>query len=288
IFCFFFFQAEDGIRDGHVTGVQTCALPISPSGAARQAAVDLHRPGTHAVLRFPAHRPRAGDGFHHPLPPLYRARPGLLPAVAARRAPGPGRARVRGGLPPRARGGEPRFAARPERAPVGAGDDPAATGPDPEGRPVQQAGSPPGAPPRTDAPGREPWRRLRVRSGRDPGQGRRRDAAGRVQGGDRAPGRRAAGRRGRGAGGIWRRRRASVARGASRSSRRRAGVGAAGVRALLQALATLGPVGYLPVAPASAASAVVVLIGWFIPPSSLPVALALNAAGAALAVWTSG
>src|SRR5207253_6233306 len=23
-----FFQAEDGIRDGHVTGVQTCALPI--------------------------------------------------------------------------------------------------------------------------------------------------------------------------------------------------------------------------------------------------------------------
>src|SRR6266487_3551816 len=26
----FFFQAEDGIRDGRVTGVQTCALPISP------------------------------------------------------------------------------------------------------------------------------------------------------------------------------------------------------------------------------------------------------------------
>src|SRR5690606_40212812 len=25
---FFFFQAEDGIRDFHVTGVQTCALPI--------------------------------------------------------------------------------------------------------------------------------------------------------------------------------------------------------------------------------------------------------------------
>src|SRR5690625_7455825 len=24
----FFFHAEDGIRDGHVTGVQTCALPI--------------------------------------------------------------------------------------------------------------------------------------------------------------------------------------------------------------------------------------------------------------------
>src|SRR5690625_1549585 len=29
IICRFFFQAEDGIRDGHVTGVQTCALPIS-------------------------------------------------------------------------------------------------------------------------------------------------------------------------------------------------------------------------------------------------------------------
>ena len=26
---FFFFQAEDGIRDDLVTGVQTCALPIS-------------------------------------------------------------------------------------------------------------------------------------------------------------------------------------------------------------------------------------------------------------------
>src|SRR5437879_11551638 len=28
-FFFFFFQAEDGIRDTSVTGVQTCALPIS-------------------------------------------------------------------------------------------------------------------------------------------------------------------------------------------------------------------------------------------------------------------
>src|SRR5438105_8266960 len=28
-FFFFFFQAEDGIRDPLVTGVQTCALPIS-------------------------------------------------------------------------------------------------------------------------------------------------------------------------------------------------------------------------------------------------------------------
>src|SRR5690606_39803801 len=32
---FFFFQAEDGIRDFHVTGVQTCALPISDALAER-------------------------------------------------------------------------------------------------------------------------------------------------------------------------------------------------------------------------------------------------------------
>src|SRR5436189_4292244 len=32
---FFFFQAEDGIRDTSVTGVQTCALPISTTRAAR-------------------------------------------------------------------------------------------------------------------------------------------------------------------------------------------------------------------------------------------------------------
>src|SRR6266511_5108278 len=32
---FFFFQAEDGIRYFHVTGGQTCALPIALSGAPR-------------------------------------------------------------------------------------------------------------------------------------------------------------------------------------------------------------------------------------------------------------
>src|SRR5256885_5781734 len=42
IFFFFFFQAEDGIRDYKVTGVQTCALPISLSAtpsAARCCAI---------------------------------------------------------------------------------------------------------------------------------------------------------------------------------------------------------------------------------------------------------
>src|SRR5439155_8215216 len=35
----FFFQAEDGIRDGHVTGVQTCALPIFGLALVRIAAL---------------------------------------------------------------------------------------------------------------------------------------------------------------------------------------------------------------------------------------------------------
>src|SRR3989454_1512444 len=36
---FFFFQAEDGIRDYKVTGVQTCALPIS--GAVATVSVNV-------------------------------------------------------------------------------------------------------------------------------------------------------------------------------------------------------------------------------------------------------
>src|SRR5687767_15646331 len=38
-FFFFFFQAEDGIRDKLVTGVQTCALPISGSLKVREHAL---------------------------------------------------------------------------------------------------------------------------------------------------------------------------------------------------------------------------------------------------------
>src|SRR5215216_7610645 len=42
---FFFFQAEDGIRDDLVTGVQTCALPISFSQRAPAAICDIgHEP----------------------------------------------------------------------------------------------------------------------------------------------------------------------------------------------------------------------------------------------------
>src|SRR2546430_11911547 len=38
---FFFFQAEDGIRDLTVTGVQTCALPISAAGGTVGQGVQL-------------------------------------------------------------------------------------------------------------------------------------------------------------------------------------------------------------------------------------------------------
>src|SRR5260221_2692161 len=37
---FFFFQAEDGIRDHCVTGVQTCALPISSDSTPRQILIE--------------------------------------------------------------------------------------------------------------------------------------------------------------------------------------------------------------------------------------------------------
>src|SRR5436305_9158553 len=54
---FFFFQAEDGIRDADVTGVQTCALPISPEvamaafGAAPGHVVPFTPDPRHARLR---------------------------------------------------------------------------------------------------------------------------------------------------------------------------------------------------------------------------------------------
>src|SRR2546430_3415047 len=41
VFFFFFFQAEDGIRDLTVTGVQTCALPISRFQHLRDALIFL-------------------------------------------------------------------------------------------------------------------------------------------------------------------------------------------------------------------------------------------------------
>src|SRR2546429_3941030 len=58
---FFFFQAEDGIRDVAVTGVQTCALPISGSAATAKPCftpsdrTSLSR-GATATIGFPAAR----------------------------------------------------------------------------------------------------------------------------------------------------------------------------------------------------------------------------------------
>src|SRR5690348_18299446 len=60
-FRLFFFQAEDGIRDGRVTGVQTCALPIS--GVALGRGVD-RLPGCAELAQpGPPRRPpdRRGD-----------------------------------------------------------------------------------------------------------------------------------------------------------------------------------------------------------------------------------
>src|SRR5690348_11743295 len=57
VFFFFFFQAEDGIRDGRVTGVQTCALPISADHAG-VALLDVDRQHARAqrVLEVEADR----------------------------------------------------------------------------------------------------------------------------------------------------------------------------------------------------------------------------------------
>src|SRR5260370_26327060 len=57
----FFFQAEDGIRDSSVTGVQTCALPIydappapasQSAGSARGASFSSPFTGNERVLPF--------------------------------------------------------------------------------------------------------------------------------------------------------------------------------------------------------------------------------------------
>src|SRR5690625_5969410 len=61
-FWFFFFQAEDGIRDGHVTGVQTCALPISGDGC-DQVLLGHLRPVGAVVAAVPQHLDPVRDGL---------------------------------------------------------------------------------------------------------------------------------------------------------------------------------------------------------------------------------
>src|SRR5256885_6286513 len=64
LFFFFFFQAEDGIRDYKVTGVQTCALPIFG-----QAALELL-----ASNDLPASASQSAGitGGSHPTQPKFR------------------------------------------------------------------------------------------------------------------------------------------------------------------------------------------------------------------------
>src|SRR5207249_7460241 len=53
VYLFFFFQAEDGIRDRNVTGVQTCALPIYFRFGRQRSA------GFAFSLSYPSHIPAA-------------------------------------------------------------------------------------------------------------------------------------------------------------------------------------------------------------------------------------
>src|SRR2546425_13170124 len=68
-----FFQAEDGIRDKLVTGVQTCALPISRAGAQSCG-------GPPAQRSFPEGGGRAEQGEGRP------GEPGVLVVVLDREA----------------------------------------------------------------------------------------------------------------------------------------------------------------------------------------------------------
>src|SRR3989475_12779185 len=75
----FFFQAEDGIRDLTVTGVQTCALPICGI-----------RPGRRrAAGRGPdPHGPRTGDHAHRGKMELVAGRQGAENGARGRRVAG--------------------------------------------------------------------------------------------------------------------------------------------------------------------------------------------------------
>src|SRR5437870_7098735 len=65
MFFFFFFQAEDGIRDGHVTGVQTCALPISQGWWNWEIPSVPSLCRSHSILLTPLPFPNSTNPAHH-------------------------------------------------------------------------------------------------------------------------------------------------------------------------------------------------------------------------------
>src|SRR6266511_3049364 len=93
LYCFFFFQAEDGIRDFHVTGVQTCALPISCRPGLAGCATGSRRPSPGVPSPAKSSRPRW--------------RPGSSRWSAAPRPTPPSRPRTPGGCIPPARSCSP-------------------------------------------------------------------------------------------------------------------------------------------------------------------------------------
>src|SRR5206468_7068151 len=80
-FVFFFFQAEDGIRDLIVTGVQTCALPISlvrgslrDREAATNASSSACSGSTAGAFSFSNPNSGCGPGFFTPMRRASRRR----------------------------------------------------------------------------------------------------------------------------------------------------------------------------------------------------------------------
>src|SRR5205085_7063231 len=65
---FFFFQAEDGIRDLTVTGVQTCALPISDHDGRPAGLRQDHHHRKARAPHGPARQAQGADGLARRLP----------------------------------------------------------------------------------------------------------------------------------------------------------------------------------------------------------------------------
>src|SRR5690606_40670034 len=85
----FFFQAEDGIRDFHVTGVQTCALPISTNHLQKRRC-RCHR------FRFPHSTPHGCCSIWAITTSNYLRKPNFrLHPLQIHTAPGPHRSEER-------------------------------------------------------------------------------------------------------------------------------------------------------------------------------------------------